>query len=129
MATIESIVKSLSMLDEHTVEFVLHNNIAIDQSAMISIIHHFDKFTGGRKLKRLIVIGPSTEISKEARFYWQKISNEKRNIVLAEAILVHTLAQKMIANFYFNYIKNRYPTKFFTDIDKAKEWLKMQGGE
>ena len=30
----------------------------------------------------------------------------------------------MVINFYSKFIKDNYPTSFFVDIEKAKEWLK-----
>ncbi len=126
MPLVNKLVKSIQMIDQQTVELVLNDKILIDLNGIKAVVDYFEKYTKGEPFKRLIVTAPATSITKEARFFWHKVSTENKNVVISEAILVHNLPQKMIANFYFNCIKDRYPTKFFTNLEKAKDWLKEQ---
>lgn len=43
---------------------------------------------------------------------------------IAEAILVETTANRLMANVYVNYNKPRIPTKIFTNEEEAIKWLK-----
>ncbi|MDI1234340.1 MAG: hypothetical protein PSX81_08665 [bacterium] len=117
------LIKTLSMLDDRTLFLEFNDEVIIDLEAIKLIDKNCDALVAGRKLKRLVIAGKNTLITKEARVFGQVKSKEMRNIVIAEAVVVNTLPQKMVANFYFAFIKDFYPAKFFTDINKAKEWL------
>jgi hypothetical protein len=41
----------------------------------------------------------------------------------AEALVIHSLAQKITANFYLRYNKPIVPTRFFQDAGEATSWL------
>lgn len=49
--------------------------------------------------------------------------NENNPYSTADAFVIKSLAQKLLANFYFKFKKPERPTQFFNDIDKAKSWL------
>lgn len=117
------ILKSLSMLDERTVEIVFQDDVLIELEDIKETYKELHDFTGEKRLKKLVVTGKKTEITKDARLYGHRESLKIKDQVIAEAIVVHLLYQKMIINFYIMFIKDSYPTKFFTDIEKAKEWL------
>lgn len=119
----KKLIKSLSMLDEQTLEVVFHDEVLLDLEAIKIIDKNCDALVDGRKLKRLVISGKNTLITKEARVYGQNKSRELKSLIIAEAVVVNTLPQKMVANFYFAFIKDFYPAKFFTDVNKAKEWL------
>lgn len=111
------------MLDENTVEIVFQDNILIDLEGMKEAYKEYGVFTGNKRLKRLVVAGRHTDLTKEARKYGEKENERRKDTCVAEAMVVYTFVQKMIANFYLKYIKDLYPTKSFTDIEQAREWL------
>jgi hypothetical protein len=121
-----SIIKSLKFPNEQTIELVIHDGITIDLDGVIAINNYCSQFTRGKRVKRLVVSGRNSDITKQARQYGARLSEEHKENIIAEAVIVHSLPQKMIANFYFKYLKDVYPAKFFTDIDKAREWLEAQ---
>ena len=47
----------------------------------------------------------------------------REEISCADAYVLKSLAQKIIANFYIRLNKPKIPTNFFTDEDSAIEWL------
>jgi len=117
------VLKSISMLDEHTVEIVFKDDITFDLEGIKMSYSETKAFTEGRKLKRLVISGKKTDITREARQYGLKENERLKDQVIAEALVVHSFTQKMITNFYLKYIQKSYPAKSFTDIAKAKEWL------
>lgn len=123
MSPHKRILKSLSMLDENTVEIVFQDEVIIELEDIKRTYQELNEFTGERRLKKLVITGKKTEITKDARSYGHMESLKIKDRVVAEAIVVHLLYQKMIVNFYIMFIKDSYPTKFFTDVEKAKEWL------
>jgi len=42
---------------------------------------------------------------------------------IADAFIIHTLSQKIIANFYLKIQKPVVPTKFFSNSMDAEKWL------
>ena len=78
-------------------------------------------------MKRLIVISKNAKMELAARIYLQENNKDNKNLIAAEAIVVCSLTQKMTTNFYLKFIKDSYPSKFFTEIEKAKDWLLKQG--
>jgi hypothetical protein len=117
------VLKSISMLDDQTVEIVFKDDITFDLESIQSCYKETEAFTGGRKLKRLVISGKKTDITKEARQYGLQENERLKDTVTAEALVVHSFTQKMITNFYLKYIQKSFPARSFTDIDKAKEWL------
>ena len=118
-----SLIKAITMIQPDTIEVVYHDHIKIDVEGIREGFIQLDKFSEMKRFKKLIIIGKDTEISKEARTYGHSESKLRKNSIIAEALVVHTLPQKMAANFYTAFIKDTYPTKYFTEIEKAKEWL------
>ncbi len=123
MSPEKPVLKSLSMLDEQTVQIEFQDDVLIDLEDIKRTYQQLHHFTGEKRLKKLVITGKKTEITKDARLYGHRESMKIKDRVIAEAIVVHMLYQKMIINFYIMFIKDSYPTRFFTDVEKAKEWL------
>jgi hypothetical protein len=124
--TIAEILKSIKMLNSRTVEIEFEDYAVVEKENIKPIYTLLDEFTSGKRLKKLLVVGEHTEITKEARYMIVHENELRKNNVIAEAIVVHSFAQKLICNFYILLLKKIYPTQFFTDRDKATKWLKDQ---
>jgi|ERR1700757_706053 len=75
----------------------------------------------GKKFKNLILVGEHTIADIEA----VKLSCSAKGSVykLVDAFVIHSLAQKLIANFYMKVVKPYTPTRFFTTKEDAEKWL------
>jgi hypothetical protein len=58
-------------------------------------------------------------ITQEAR----ELAAENSKNRLAKAVLINSLATRLIGNFYINFHKPSIPTKIFTSREDAIEWL------
>lgn len=101
------------------VEFV--DDHVVDEDNVIEFHAIFNKEAERTKLKLLVLPGQNTTATREARVHSQ-------NSIIncdAEAILIHSLAQRIISNFYISF-KNRaeYPIKMFNSKEEAVKWLK-----
>jgi hypothetical protein len=123
MKSNEKIVKALQLIDNQTIKITFEDNIEIDVDTIKNAFDEYDHFTNGQRLKKLLITGYKTLITKEARQYGQLQMKQRKNTVAAEAFVVHHLHQKMVVNFYINFIKTDYPIKFFLDEKSAIEWL------
>jgi hypothetical protein len=118
------ILKSVNMVHGDTLEIIFKDDILIDLEGIKEAYTEFDTFFVEKKrLKRLVVIGKNTEITKDARKYGQAENKKRKSTCIAEAMVVHNFVQKVLTNFYLKYIEDLYPTKSFTDIDEARAWL------
>lgn len=64
-----------------------------------------------------------SNISHESRKYFA--TNKKITIIRkAQSIVVNSLHNKLIANFYMNFHRPINPVKVFTDIQQAEIWVR-----
>lgn len=69
----------------------------------------------------LNTVAPHTNITAEARKFMSNSLNT--NYVIAEAFIIHSLAQRLLASFFIKIDKPKLPTKFFNKREEAIEWL------
>lgn len=75
----------------------------------------------GEKFLNLIIVGAHTVPDHDSRSL--STSEKGSKYKLADAFVISSLSQKLIANFYMNFHKPYVPTHFFNDEKKAIEWL------
>ncbi len=117
-------IMPLQLNENNCVLIQYHDMVHIELADIEAILNDIKVFTQGRPLKRLVIIGKNSTITSEARAFLQEGNHRDRKKIIAEAILVTSLTQKMATNFYLRFIKDDFPSKFFTDIHKTKEWLR-----
>lgn len=76
----------------------------------------------GEKYVTLVDARSIKSISSEAREYF--VDEESGAMLEAVAILVGSTHSRLLANFFINFHKPTVPTRMFTDIEKAKTWLR-----
>jgi hypothetical protein len=124
--TLPRVIESVFYLDQHTIELKYKASVNVNLEDMREILSHLYDFTQNKRLKRLIIISKDSQMELPARLLLQEENKDRKNTIIAEAVLVTSLTQKMTTNFYLKFIKDSYPSKFFTDYNKAKEWLDAQ---
>lgn len=122
------VIESITMIDPEILEIRYKPKVDVSVEDMREILDSIYDFTGKKPLKRLIVITDGSSLQLKARLLLQEENKMRKEYIIAEAVLVNSLAQKMITNFYLKFIKDSFPSKFFTDYNKAVEWLKSQSG-
>jgi hypothetical protein len=55
-----------------------------------------------------------------------KENSIKEGKIIAEAIVIKCDIQKLTANLYMRCLEFTYPIQFFTDRNKAEQWLREQ---
>lgn len=78
----------------------------------------------GKKFLNLIIVGKNTLADHDSRI--ASCSKEGALYKLADAFVISSLAQKIIANFYMKVNKPYVPTRFFSNEEDAVNWLKEQ---
>lgn len=112
------------MIDSKTVEVRYIDNVDVGINEIVDLMDNLYAFTENRPLKRLIICSEKSTMNREARAYLQTENKKYKDNIIAEAVVVRSFTQKMSTNFYLAFMKNIFPSKFFTDEEKAIEWLK-----
>lgn len=81
------------------------------------------KLAEGNKLAILYTSATRFVIpSKEVREY--VATEERSSLVLADAFIIRSLAQRLAVRFYIRFNRPVRPTKFFENKEQALEWLR-----
>ncbi len=118
-----NVLKPFLITEDKILEVLYKDDVVVTLDEMKFLLDDLYKFTGKKRLKRLIVISKNAKMDLAARIYLQESNKDNKDLIAAEAIVVYSLTQKMTTNFYLKFIKDIYPSKFFTDIEKARDWL------
>ncbi|MBE7443217.1 MAG: hypothetical protein HS119_12285 [Flavobacteriales bacterium] len=97
------------------VDFVLEDAVIANQTM-------YDLAEGKSYLSLVDTINVRGQISKAAMEHFAKDSLTK-GVRVAEAIVVDSLHNRILANFYLKFTKSHNPVKVFSDMDKAIDWL------
>jgi|SRR5574343_224 len=120
------VLESINFVSPDIVELRYLPSANVSFGDMREILNHLYAFTQNKRLKRLIVISKDAQMELPARLLLQQENKDRKDTIIAEAVLVTSLTQKMTTNFYLKFIKDSYPSRFFTDYEKAIEWLNAQ---
>ncbi len=126
MDSLTRALKSLRVTEGNILEIAYNDNINVELQDITDLLNSVQEFTKGEPFKRLMIISPKATMVKEARKYLQEENHAMRKTIIAEAVIVHSLAHKMMFNIYSKFIKDIYPSRYFTDIEEARSWLMEQ---
>jgi hypothetical protein len=99
----------------------LISDMEVDVPQVIADHEASKKITEGKKFISLVLVSQDTSITSEA----QKISmqKEKYTHVVAQAIVIRSLAQRILGNFMIKFRKYPVPCQLFNAREEAVEWL------
>lgn len=80
--------------------------------------------TDGKKFISLVLLTPDISITFEAQK--QSLTKENYKNTIAQAIVIHSLAQRILGNFMIKFIKFPCPCVLFSTKEKAVAWLEEQ---
>lgn len=79
---------------------------------------------GGKRFRNLIITGDGTLVDSDARAYSSTKEGSKYKI--ADAFVISSYVQQLIANFIIKVHNPVVPTAYFRDKESAIKWLKKQ---
>ncbi len=88
---------------------------------MEKILQEAVDFVGYRKYAVIVDTRAHVQTSKEAREYYADSEYNKYRV--ADALLVNSLAMKLVVNFFMRFHKPEIPTKMFDNLESARTWL------
>lgn len=107
--------------DGKTLTCKLIGDVEIDVNHVEADYEASKKITEGKKFLSLVLTSQDTSITSQA----QKVSmqKEKYAMVVAQAVVIHSLAQRILGNFMIKFIKYPVPCQLFGSKEKAAKWL------
>lgn len=123
----------MKQLSTSLADFTYENNILIvcpveglflDAPEMEAMLKEAVTFTGGEKYYALIDMTRHIDSTAEARNYYAV--SEYSKFRYADALVIESLATRLVTNFYLSINKPSVPSKMFTDKQDAINWLQEQ---
>ena len=91
---------------------------------MIQLAHKaVGELAQGKQLPLLIIAEKDATLDTEAMAYMAR--EDSNPYSSAEAVLIFSISQKLLGNFYLRFNKPQKPTKVFTKMDAALDWLEQ----
>ena len=114
---------SLLMLrDDGIVEINCADNYEYSVDDIKENLHQIKLFSGNNKVAVLNNLNKYTAVSNEVRDYVATAPH--KGFIKAEAFVIHSIAQWLLAKFYLKINKPIVPAKFFKNKSEAEKWLK-----
>lgn len=115
---------TVNLRSDGIVQINYGDDLEIDVKEAEEIQNTIGELTQGKKALVLNIAGKNTSATSDARNH--SASPVGVRFTIADAFVINSLAQKILANFYINFHKPLVNTKFFDDLDTATKWLKAQ---
>jgi hypothetical protein len=103
-------------------ELQCDDDFVFDVEHIKMLVEKRGEMSNKHKFLQLTIAGKYSSVTKEGRDFMATEENLK--YTLAEAIVIQSLAQRILGNFYLKFNKPKVPTRIFTDKAKAEIWLK-----
>ena len=116
----------VSLRKDGIVHVYIKPNVHIDIDAQMRMLAAYKKVTNIRR-PFVFEAGEFASVSKEARQNAPKL--EEESLVLATAIVVKNLGQRILADYYYKFNRPKRPLKIFKNMDNAVDWLNEEFGE
>lgn len=108
--------------DDGIIEITCSDSLTYDIEHIYEMHAATSRLVNKQRVPALFLVGKDTTITHDAMKYGA--TEEATQLSLAEAYVIHSLAQKILANFYLRIYKPPVPTKFFDDRVAAETWLR-----
>lgn len=122
MHKVNCTISEVLLMDDDVLRIEIQPEQEFGLSDFMELVDAAEQIGHGKKFKNLIIVGIHTLPSKEARDMSSSIEGSVYK--LADAFVIHSIAQKIIGNFIINIQKPAVPTRLFTNEEDALLWLK-----
>lgn len=118
---IETKVAYISLIEEDILRIEYKPDCYVDLEEYEENMLAYKKLMKTERVYILTIANPGANLSKEVR---DKFSTPDRSAFkIAEAFVIFTLAQRIIANFVIKVQRPHHSLKFFSNENDAIEWL------
>lgn len=111
----------LKLRSDGIVQIQYPDDFSFHLKESIESVNAIGEITKGVPHLILKIAGKYTTVDKECREHVAKGDGARFSI--AEAFIIHSMAHKIVGNFYLRVEKPQVPTKMFNNIPEAEDWL------
>ena len=112
----------VTLISHNILHLRIFVNLHFEVEDILESFELINRLRGDRKFGNIVESGKNTSYGPGVHEIGAK--PEMNVFTLAEAIIVHSLPQKLIGNFYMQLMgKSKIPTKMFSDFPSACSWL------
>lgn len=122
MKTVELKTATVKLRDDGIMHIHIKEGNEMQLVDAVQVVETMGKLGNRQKFPVLIDCGEFATVDKEVRVF--SASKEANIYTLADAVAYHSLAHKLLINFYVNHNKPDVPTKVFPNNEDAIVWLK-----
>ncbi len=115
---------TFKLIEAGILHIVLIENSEIDLEESKLMQQQSQLLTEGKKFVALIDARTKVFVTKESR-EWGSTAEAQKNMI-AQAILINSLANRLVGNFIIKFHKPVAKTALFTDETSALKWLRTQ---
>lgn len=114
-------ISTVQLREDDILVIEIRKDENFDVKDMWELIAAAKKIGNGRRFLNLIIVGAHTTPDEESRVL--STSEEGSIYKIADAFVITSLPQVLVANFYMKFNKPCVPTKFFKHVKDAENWL------
>jgi hypothetical protein len=107
--------------DDGVIVLRLVDDLMIDISKAKLMDATLHRMTLEKPRKIFVLNGKFTSADTEARVFLASVAKLKQ--IEKVAVTIHSLAQRLLANFFLKVNKPPFPIRFFTSAEQAEKWL------
>jgi hypothetical protein len=115
-------ISELSLREDGILHIDIRANETFKASDVKEVVEAAGKIGNGASMANLITVGQFTTPDSEARS--MAAHPEWCKYKIADAFVLRSFSQVMVANFYIKFNKPCKPTRYFMDEKSAIEWLR-----
>lgn len=113
---------SVSLTENNYYLIEIDEGTEVDIVLVKKVIESMAQLQNCKKLPVLIISHSFSIPTEETRLFLAE--KDSSPFAAAEAYVIHSMAQKIIGNFYLKFNKPQRPTRLFNNKKDALEWLK-----
>ena len=119
----ETVISSVAQV-ENKILYIDHNPIITDVEQVKEHFNQMETHLGRQKHCILGDIRRVSKTTKKARDYFNSI--QAQEMTIAAALLIDSGISRIIGNMVLTFTKLPFPSKLFTNQEKALDWLRDQ---
>lgn len=112
---------SIVVRKDNIVQVDSGDNTFYTMQETLEVHNKINELSGCRPMLILHLPGKFANVDDDTRKFLA--SEHGLRFVIAQAFVLHSMAQRMVANFFMKMNKPKKPTKFFDKKEDAEEWL------
>lgn len=102
------------------IQTTIRKDASVDLETAKELLQSYIQLAQGKKVPHLMVLSDFSLADKSVLEYMAKEANQYGK---ADAIVVRSMAQRILGNFYLKFQRPSIPTRLFNSIEEAEKWL------